>query len=135
MAPKPCRKGSVPAGAALGRAQDLESGIFCFLLLSAASQSSAVQQSSSHQVTNTALPAGTEPFFHFFFFYPKCTLQTSSFNSPSESGRLFTPSLCPGGTNLPPWECAQWKETGRDCNVSIKAENLCQAGTWENSLL
>lgn len=48
-------------------------------------------------------------------------------------------SLCPRaryrGTDLPPWACAQWKETRKDYNVLIKSVNLCQAGTWDNSLL
>lgn len=107
--------------AGLGRAQHPEWGIFCFLLLSAASQSSVQHICSSRSPTQLFLLGVNLVFLPF---YPNFTLQTSSFNSPTESqAENLHPLLVPRhrGTNLPSWECAQWKETGRDYNVLIKA--------------
>lgn len=128
VAPKRCRKGSVPAGAAHGRAgKSSAPGVRDFLLSPAQCcfPELCCPEHLQQQVISTALPAGSEP--GFLPFYPNFTLQTSSFNSPTESqAENLHPLLVPRhrGTNLPSWESAQWKETGRDCNVSIKAVKI-----------
>lgn len=98
------------------------------------------------QVTDAAHPAVSDAYF---FSLCCITLHGSGSDHPQthcESGRSPLPLICAraplgnptsrcGGARLPPWACAQWKETRRDCNVLAKSVNFCLAGIQDNSLL
>lgn len=86
--------------------------VFCCSVL--LPQSSAVQHICSSRSPTQLFLLGVS---FLKTFYPNFTLQTSSFNSPTENQvETLHPLLVPRhrGTTLPPQACAQWKETGRD---------------------
>lgn len=105
VAPKRCRKGSVPAGAAHGRAgKSSAPGVGDFLLSPAQCCFPELCPARLHQqVTNTALPAGSEP--GFYLFIPILHFKPRVLTHPLRvRQRIFTPCLCPGTeeqTSLP----------------------------------